>query len=274
MSSLGQRIPVKTRREIALMREAGQHVAEILQELVELVQPGITTKELDRFAEKKLLERGLVSSFKGYDPYGLPPYPGVICVSVNDEIVHGIPGSRTIQAGDVVSLDFGVSFENFHGDSAVTVTVGEVDSRRQELVDVTRESLEKAIEQMREGRRLSDIGHAVQAHVEPRGFSVVRDFAGHGIGSRMHESPWIPNYGAPGRGPRLVPGMVFAIEPMVNIGASEVRILDDEWTAVTADGSVSAHFEHTVLVTEGEPEVLTRVPARGQRSEPELERGR
>ncbi len=274
MSSLGQRIPVKTRREIALMREAGQHVAEILQELVDLVQPGITTKELDRFAEKKLLERGLVSSFKGYDPYGLPPYPGVICVSVNDEIVHGIPGSRTIQDGDVVSLDFGVSFENFHGDSAVTVTVGEVDPRRQELVDVTRESLEKAIEQMREGRRLSDIGHAVQAHVEPRGFSVVRDFAGHGIGSRMHESPWIPNYGAPGRGPRLVPGMVFAIEPMVNIGASEVRILDDEWTAVTADGSVSAHFEHTVLVTEGEPEVLTRVPAKRRPSEPEVERGR
>jgi len=274
MSSLGQRIPVKTRREIALMREAGQHVAEILQELVDLVQPGITTKELDRFAEKKLLERGLVSSFKGYDPYGLPPYPGVICVSVNDEIVHGIPGSRTIQDGDVVSLDFGVSFENFHGDSAVTVTVGEVDPRRQELVDVTRESLEKAIEQMREGRRLSDIGHAVQAHVEPRGFSVVRDFAGHGIGSRMHESPWIPNYGAPGRGPRLVPGMVFAIEPMVNIGGSEVRILDDEWTAVTADGSVSAHFEHTVLVTEGEPEVLTRVPAKRRPSEPEVGRGR
>jgi methionyl aminopeptidase len=259
MSSLGQRIPVKTRREVALMREAGRHVGEILEELVALVQPGITTKELDRFAEKKLLERGLVSSFKGYDPYGLPPYPGVICVSVNEEIVHGIPGSRTIEAGDVVSLDFGVSLDGFHGDSAVTVTVGEPDPKRQELVDVTRSSLEKAIEQMREGRRLSDIGHAVQSTVEPHGFSVVRDFAGHGIGRRMHEAPWIPNYGAPGRGPRLVAGMVFAIEPMVNIGGPEVRILDDEWTAVTADGSISAHFEHTVLVTEGEPEVLTRV---------------
>jgi len=259
VTSLGQKIPVKTRREIALMREAGRHVAEILQELVELVQPGITTKELDRFAEKKLLDRGLVSSFKGYDPYGLPPYPGVICVSVNEEIVHGIPGARTIQAGDVVSLDFGVSHEGFHGDSAVTVTVGGVDAERRKLVEVTRESLLKAVAQMRPGRRLSDIGHAVQAHVEPHGFSVVRDFAGHGIGRRMHESPWIPNYGAPGRGPRLVPGMVFAIEPMVNAGGPEIRILDDEWTAVTADGRVSAHFEHTVLITEGEPEVLTQV---------------
>lgn len=258
MTSLGQKIPVKTRREIALMREAGRHVAEILQELVLLVQPGVTTKELDRFAEKKLLERGLVSSFKGYDPYGLPPYPGVICVSVNEEIVHGIPGARTIHAGDVVSLDFGVSLEGLHGDSAVTVTVGEVGPERKELVAVTRESLERAIEQMRAGRRLSDIGHAVQSHVEAHGFSVVRDFAGHGIGRRMHEPPWIPNYGAPGRGPRLVPGMVFAIEPMVNVGGPDVRILDDEWTAVTADGTVSAHFEHTVLITQGDPEVLTR----------------
>lgn len=263
MTSLGQKIPVKTRREIALMREAGRHVAEILRELALLVQPGVTTKELDRLAEKKLLERGLVSSFKGYDPYGLPPYPGVICVSVNEEIVHGIPGSRTIQAGDVVSLDFGVSLEGYHGDSAVTLTVGEVEPERRELVEVTRESLEKAIAQMWAGRRLSDIGHAVQTHVETHGFSVVRDFAGHGIGRRMHEAPWIPNYGAPGRGPRLVPGMVFAIEPMVNVGGPEVRILDDEWTAVTADGSVSAHFEHTVLITEGEPEVLTRVATGG-----------
>jgi methionyl aminopeptidase len=241
------------------MREAGQHVAEILGELVALVQPGITTKELDRFAEKKLEERGLESSFKGYDPYGLPPYPGVICVSVNEEIVHGIPGSRTIQAGDVVSLDFGLSVGGFHGDAAVTVIVGEAPERLRDLVDVTRESLERAIAQMRAGHRLSDVGHAVQSLVESHGFSVVRDFAGHGIGRRMHEAPWVPNYGAPGRGPRLVPGMVFAIEPMVNLGGPEVRILDDEWTAVTADGSVSAHFEHTVLVTEGEPEVLTRV---------------
>jgi methionyl aminopeptidase len=264
VTSLGQRIPIKTRREIALMREAGRHVQEILAELVALVQPGITTKELDRFAEKKLEERGLESSFKGYDPYGLPPYPAVLCVSVNEEIVHGIPGSRTIQAGDLVSLDFGLSLEGFHGDSAVTVAVGEVSEERRRLVDATRESLERAIAQMTPGRRLSDIGHAVQSHAEGHGFSVVRDFAGHGIGRRMHETPWIPNYGAPGRGPRLVPGMVFAIEPMVNLGKPEVRILDDEWTAVTADGSPSAHFEHTVLVTEGEPEVLTSAATAGQ----------
>jgi len=275
MTSLGQRIPIKTRREIALMREAGRHVAEILQELEALVAPGITTQELDRFAEKKIQERGLTSSFKGYDPYGLPPYPGVICVSVNEEIVHGIPGPRTIAAGDVVSIDFGVSVDGFHGDAAVTVTVGEVAPERRALVDVTRESLERAIAQMRAGRRLSDIGHAVQAHVEAAGFSVVRDFAGHGIGRRMHESPWIPNYGAPGRGPRLAPGMVFAIEPMVNQGAPGVRILDDEWTAVTVDGAPSAHFEHTVLVTEGEPEVLTRTPAGSgaRRSEPRPDAG-
>jgi methionyl aminopeptidase len=266
VTSLGQRIPIKTRRELALMREAGRHVAEILQELAPLVAPGMTTLELDRLAEKKIQERGVTSSFKGYDPYGLPPYPGVLCVSVNEEIVHGIPGPRTIQAGDLVSIDFGVAVDGYHGDSAITLVVGEVAEERRSLVDVTRESLEKAIAQMRAGRRLSDIGHAVQAHVEPHGFSVVRDFAGHGIGRRMHEPPWIPNYGAPGRGPRLVPGMVFALEPMVNLGAPGVRILDDEWTAVTVDGAPSAHFEHTVLVTEEEPEVLTRVPAgRGAR---------
>jgi methionyl aminopeptidase len=260
VTSLGQRIPIRTRREVALMREAGRQVAEILLELAELVRPGIATKELDRFAEKKLQERGLVSSFKGYDPYGLPPYPAVLCVSVNEEIVHGIPGPRTIQEGDIVSLDFGAAVEGFHGDSALTVAVGEVAPERRALLQVTRESLDRAIAQMTPGRRLSDIGSAVQSHVEARGFSVVRDFAGHGIGRRMHEPPWIPNYGAPGRGPRLVPGMVFAIEPMVNLGDPGVRILDDEWTAVTADGSPSAHFEHTVLITEGEPEVLTRIP--------------
>jgi methionyl aminopeptidase len=159
-----------------------------------------------------------------------------------------------------VSLDFGASVDGFHGDAALTVAVGEVAPERRALLQVTRESLDRAIAQMTPGRRLSDIGSAVQSHVEARGFSVVRDFAGHGIGRRMHEPPWIPNYGAPGRGPRLVPGMVFAIEPMVNLGDPGVRILDDEWTAVTADGSPSAHFEHTVLITEGEPEVLTRIP--------------
>jgi methionyl aminopeptidase len=259
MFSYGQRIPVKVRSEVERMREACRHVAEILLELRAALRPGITTRELDRLAEKEIARRGVVSSFKDYDPHGLPPYPGVLCVSVNEEIVHGIPGSRTIEEGDIVSLDFGVSVGGWHGDSAVTVAVGQVAAERQRLMDVTRESLNRAIAEMWPGRRLSDIGHAVQSFVEPEGFSVVRDFAGHGIGSEMHEAPWIPNYGARGRGPRLVPGMVFAIEPMVNAGSPEVRILDDEWTAVTADGAASAHFEHTILVTEEGPEVLTRI---------------
>jgi methionyl aminopeptidase len=259
MFSYGQRIPVKTRSEVEQMRAACRHVAEILLELRAALRPGITTRELDRLAEKEISRRGVVSSFKDYDPHGLPPYPGVLCVSVNEEIVHGIPGGRTIEEGDIVSLDFGVSVGGWHGDSAVTVPVGQVDAGRQRLVEVTRESLNRAIGEMWPGRRLSDIGHAVQSFVEPEGFSVVRDFAGHGIGSEMHEAPWLPNYGARGRGPRLVPGMVFAIEPMVNAGGPEVEILDDEWTAVTADGSPSAHFEHTILVTEEGPEVLTRI---------------
>jgi methionyl aminopeptidase len=259
MLSYGQRIPIKTRLEVERMREASRHVAEILLELRALVRPGIETRELDVAAEKMIAERGVVSSFKGYDPHGLPAYPAVLCVSVNEEIVHGIPGSRTIEAGDIVSIDFGVSVDGYHGDSAVTVVVGEALPERRRLVEVTRESLDRAIEMMRPGQRLSDIGHAVQGFVEPAGFSVVRDFAGHGIGREMHEAPWIPNYGARGRGPRLRPGMVFAIEPMVNAGSPDVEILDDEWTAVTADRAPSAHFEHTILITEGSPEVLTRI---------------
>ena len=259
MFSYGQRIPVKTRSEIDKMREAGRHVAEILLELRAALRPGMTTQEFDRIAEKQIQERGVVSSFKGYDPHGLPRYPAVLCVSVNEEIVHGIPGGRTIEEGDIVSLDFGVSVDGWHGDSAVSVPVGEVEAERRRLLEVTRESLDRAIDEVRPGQRLSDIGHAVQSFVEPEGFSVVRDFAGHGIGSEMHEAPWIPNYGAKGRGPRLIPGMVFAIEPMVNAGGPEVEILDDEWTAVTADGSASAHFEHTIVVTEEGPEVLTRI---------------
>ena len=255
----GQRIPIKTRSEVEKMREAGRHVAEMLLELRELVRPGVTTKELDRIAEKKIEERGVISSFKGYAPQGLPRYPAVLCVSVNEEIVHGIPGSRSIETGDIVSLDFGVSFEGLHGDSAVTVAVGDVDPEKHKLLDVTRESLCRAVETMKPGNRLSDIGHAVQSAVEPEGFSVVRDFAGHGIGRQMHEPPWIPNYGAPGRGPRLVPGMVLAIEPMVNTGTPELEILDDEWTAVTSDGLPSAHFEHTILITDDGPEILTRI---------------
>jgi methionyl aminopeptidase len=260
MTAYGERIPIKTRREVQTMREASRHVAEILLELRERVKPGLTTAEINRFAEKAIAERGVTSSFKGYDPHGLPKYPAVICISVNDEIVHGIPGSRVLEEGDIVSLDFGVSVDGWHGDSAVTVPVGRVDAETQRLLDVTRESLWRGIDAMRPGKRLSDIGFGVQSWVEGQGFSVVRDFAGHGIGRKLHESPWIPNFGEPGHGPRLMPGMVFAIEPMVNAGEPDVRVLEDEWTAVTADGSLSAHFEHTILITEDEPDVLSRVP--------------
>jgi methionyl aminopeptidase len=242
--SYGESIPIKTRREIEVMRMACRHVAEILLELRELVEPGITTRELDRHAEKAIAQRGVVSSFKGYDPHGL----------------HGIPGRRQLEEGDIVGLDFGVSVDGYHGDSAVTLPVGRVDSEAQRLLDTTRAALWRGVEQMIPGKRLSDIGHAIQGMAEEAGYSVVRVFAGHGIGCRLHEPPWVPNYGKPGRGPRLVPGMVLAIEPMVDAGRPDVRMLDDEWTAVTADGSLSAHFEHTILITEDEPEALTRVP--------------
>lgn len=260
MMAFGDAIRVKTRREIDAMREASRHVAEVLLELRELTKPGVTTGELDQHARKAIRKRGVESSFLGYGPYGLPPYPGVLCVSVNDEVVHGIPGSRELGEGDIVSLDFGAACEGYHGDSAVTLALGPVPAVAQKLVDVTRDALDRAIEQMVPGKRLSDIGHAVQVRAESEGFSVVRQFVGHGIGREMHEPPQIPNYGPAGRGPRLRPGMVFAIEPMVTAGSPDVEILEDEWTAVTADGSLAAHFEHTILITENGPEVLTRVP--------------
>jgi len=258
--AFGEPIPIKTRREIELIREAARHVTEILLELRARVADGVSTAELDRHAAQAIEERGVESSFKGYDPGGLPSYPAVLCVSVNDEIVHGIPGSRVLKEGDIVGLDFGVSVEGYHGDSAVTVPVGKIRPEVQKLLDVTEDSLNRGIDAMQVGKRLSDIGHAVQARVEAEDYSVVRTFAGHGIGRKLHEPPWIPNYGAPSRGPRLLPGMVLAVEPMVNVGGPGVRMLDDEWTAVTEDGSLSAHFEHTVLITEEGPEVLTRIP--------------
>ena len=241
------------------MREAGRHVAEILLELRGMVEPGITTQELDAHARSCIRARGLISSFLDYGPGGLPPYPAVICVSVNEEIVHGIPGPRALEAGDIVSIDFGIETGGFHGDSAFTVPVGGTSADAQALIEVTHESLYCGIEKMIPGNRLSDIGHAVQLRAEEAGYSVVRQFVGHGIGSQMHELPQVPNYGKKGRGPRLLPGMVFAIEPMVNVGRHQIRMLADEWTAVTADGELSAHFEHTVLITEDGPEVLTKV---------------
>lgn len=241
------------------MREAGRHVAEILMALREMAEPGAKTQDFDRRAAKEIEQRGLKSSFVGYSPGGLPAYPASVCVSVNEEVVHGIPGSRELRKGDILSLDFGIVCDGFHGDSAVTIPVGEVSEEANRLIEATHDSLYQGIAQMVPGRRLSDIGHAVQKRAEGDGFSVVRQFVGHGIGRQLHEPPQIPNYGRPGRGPRLLPGMVFAIEPMVNVGTEKVRMLDDEWTAVTADGELSAHFEHTVLVTEEGPEVLTRI---------------
>ena len=258
--SYGVRIPIRTRRELDSMREAGRHVGEILLELREAAQPGVTTGELDDVATLAIKQRNLTSSFVGYEPGGLPPYPAAVCISVNEEIVHGIPGSRELKEGDLVSLDFGIICDGYHGDSAVSIPVGEVDDDSQRLMDATRDSLYLGIAEMVPGKRLSDIGHAIQQRAESAGYSVVRQFVGHGIGRALHEQPQIPNYGKCGRGPRLQAGMVFAIEPMVNVGSEKVRMLDDEWTAVTADGSLSAHFEHTVLITEDGPEILTQVP--------------
>jgi methionyl aminopeptidase len=258
--SYAEQIPIRSRREIEAMREAGRHVAEILLILKELAKPGTKTSEFDRIAKEEIEKRGLTSSFIGYSPGGLPPYPSTICVSINEEIVHGIPGSRKLKKGDILSLDFGIICNGFHGDSALTIPIGAVDNEARDLLSTTSECLELGIEQMHSGKRLSDIGHAVQQRAESAGYGVVRQFVGHGIGRVMHELPQIPNYGRPGRGPRLLPGMVFAIEPMVNVGSEGVRVLEDGWTAVTADGELSAHFEHTVLITDGDPEVLTRIP--------------
>ena len=244
----------KSAAELEKMHQAGLVVWEVLNGLRERVRPGVTTLELEEFAATRAAERKVRPAFKGYRGY-----PCVLCASVNKEVVHGIPSkSRTLQEGDIISLDFGVEYQGYYGDAAVTVPVGKINPVREKLLRVTRESLDKAIENVRPGNHLGDIGAAVQKWVEKDGFSVVRDFVGHGIGTKMHEEPNVPNYGEPGKGPRLEEGMVFAIEPMVNAGGPAVRVLDDHWTAVTADGSDSAHFEHTVAVTSNGPWVLTR----------------
>ena len=246
-------IVCRSAAELERMREAGRLVGEVLTELAALVKPGVTTAELDDAAERRILAAGAVPAFKGYHGY-----PATICASINDEVIHGIPsGRRVLKAGDVISIDVGASLDGYYGDSAVTLPVGPVSEDAATLLRVTDEALYKAIERVRPGNRVSDIGHAVQQHVEAFGFSVVREFVGHGIGQQMHEEPQIPNYGDPGRGPRLTEGMVLAIEPMVNAGKPAVKVLADGWTAVTKDGSLSAHFEHTVAVTAGEPWILT-----------------
>src|ERR1700722_15585174 len=244
----------KSQSELEKMYRAGQVVYGALAEMRKMVKPGISTKELDEFAEAYTREHKAKPAFKGYRGY-----PGSVCTSINQEVVHGIPSAaRKLRDGDILSMDFGVELEGYFADAALTVPVGKIAPAREKLLRVTRESLEHAIEKVRPGNRLSDVSHAVQEWVEQNGFSVVREFVGHGIGTKMHEEPQLPNYGEPGQGPRLLEGMVLAIEPMVNSGGPGVRVLEDKWTAVTTDGSDSAHFEHTVAVTSNGPWVLTR----------------
>ena len=246
-------IVCRSAAELQRMREAGRLVGEVLTELAAHVAPGVTTADLDELAERRILRAGATPAFKGYHGY-----PATICASVNEEVIHGIPsGRRVLNEGDVISIDVGASLDGYFGDSAITLAVGKVSEEAATLLRVTDESLYKAIEAVKLGGRISDIGHAVQKHVEAYGFSVVREFVGHGIGQKMHEEPQVPNYGEPGRGPRLTEGMVLAIEPMVNAGKPAVKVLADGWTAVTRDGSLSAHFEHTVAVTADGPWILT-----------------
>jgi methionyl aminopeptidase len=246
-------IVCKSSSEIEKMRRSGRMVREVLDSVREAVAPGVTTMDLERVAERKIKELGAKPAFKGYYDY-----PCVLCTSINDEIVHGIPSERRVlKTGDIVSIDTGVVLDGFYGDSAITVPVGELSPELQKLLDVTRESLYRGIEAARIGNTIGDVGAAVQKLVEANGFSVVREFVGHGIGTKLHEDPQVPNYGAPGSGPRLRDGMVLAIEPMVNVGEPETRLLNDKWTAVTKDGSWSAHFEHCVAVTKNGPVILT-----------------
>jgi len=245
-------IPIKTPQEIERMRASCRAAAQILEAVSRLLVPGLTTREVDQAAARLMEEAGCRSAFLGYKKF-----PGYICISLNDEVVHGIGGTRRIQYGDIVKLDIGVILNGFVGDTAATIAVGMIGADTQRLLDVTENALYKGIERAREGRRLAEVCAAIQDEVETCGFSVVREFVGHGVGRRLHEEPQIPNYRTSASTPKLRAGMTLAIEPMVNAGRPEVRVLGDEWTVVTADRSPSAHFEHTVLVTKGEPEILT-----------------
>lgn len=247
-------VTLKTPQEIQCMREAGRIVARVHKLMEEVIVPGITTLELDQLAEKMILEAGATPAFKGYGGF-----PATICASVNNQVVHGIPDHRVLVEGDIVSIDVGSKFHGYFGDGARTFPVGKISEEAQRLIDVTRQSFYEGLKFCRPGYRLSDISNAVQKHVEENGFSVVRDYVGHGIGTELHEDPQIPNYGPPGKGPRLEKGMVLAIEPMVNEGTFRVQTLMDKWTVVTADGKLSAHYEHTLAITEEEPIILTQL---------------
>jgi methionyl aminopeptidase len=246
-------ISIKSEREIDLMRAAGRIVALAHQEVAKHVQPGVSTYELDQIVEQVIRTNGATPSFKGYGGF-----PASACTSVNEQVVHGIPNKNVIlQDGDLISIDIGANFKGYHGDSAWTYAVGTISDEVQQLMDVTKECLAKGLAQATAGNRVSDISHAVEAHADKFGYGVVREFVGHGVGKQLHEDPQIPNFGQPGRGPKLRAGMTLAIEPMINMGARQVRVLDDNWTAVTIDKKPSAHYEHTIVVTDGAPIILT-----------------
>ncbi len=248
------RVYLKTPAEIALMREAGRINMLALQAVRSLLQPGVTTADLNAAAEEVLRKYGAYSPFKGY---GYPPFPASICVSINEELVHGIPGPRKLREGDIVSVDCGAVVEGYVGDAAFTAGIGEISEQARKLIEVTEQALYLAIQKMRPGNKTGDVSAAIQRHVESHGFHVTRQYTGHGVGRSMHEGPQVPNYGVPGTGVALQPGMTIALEPMVLVGTHRTRVLADHWTVVSADGSLTAHFEHSVAVTEGEPLILT-----------------
>jgi len=253
-------VTIKTKEEVAILREGGKRHAAIMRELVEMVKPGVSTKELDARAAELVKEGGDTAAFLDYQPYGASrPYPATLCVSLNDEVVHGIPNEhdRILKEGDIVSLDLGLVHKKLFTDMAVTVAVGKVSDEAQKLIDVTKESLMKGIKAAKGGRNVGDIGEAVERFALAHGYGVVEELAGHGVGYGVHEDPYVPNYGEKGKGAKLKPGMVIAIEPMLNIGTKDIKLNADGYTYRTADGSLSAHFEHTILITKGDPEILT-----------------
>ena len=245
-------IPLKSEKDLKALRDSGKILAKVLERLGEIIKPGLTTKEIDKLAEEMILKEGAVCAFKGYKGF-----PAAVCTSINEEIVHGIPGDRRLREGDIISLDLGVNFKGYFSDAAVTLPVGRVSPKLKNLIEVTKAALLKGIQAAKIENNLSDISHTIQSHVEKNGYSVVRQFVGHGIGLQLHENPEIPNFGRPHQGPKLEKGMVLAIEPMVNMGTWESYILENGWTAVTKDKSPSAHFEHTIAITEKGPQILT-----------------